>query len=272
MLMSQSDPSFVPVALTIAGSDSGGGAGIQADLRTFSFHRVHGASAITCVTAQNTTSVSRVDALPPESVIAQIDAVTSDFDVRAAKLGMLLSEPIISAIAQRLGQEPVANLIVDPVMVSRSGDTLIDKAAIEALSNKILPLADVLTPNVYEARLLSGRSINSLDEMKSAAKEIFSLGSKSVLIKGGALQGELKGVDVWFDGSDFKVLFTESIDTPNSHGTGCTLSAAIAANLALGYEVFPAIQAAKEYITQALKHSLSIGKGSGPVGHGFALG
>lgn len=270
--MNDSSKPFLPVALTIAGSDSGGGAGIQADLRTFSFHRVHGTSAITCVTAQNTTGVSRVDALPPESVVAQIDAVTSDFEIGAAKLGMLFHEPIIAAVADRLSSSVIENLVVDPVMVSRSGDSLIDEAAVAALRNKILPLADVLTPNVFEAQLLSGVKIETIEHMKEAAKAICDLGPNAVLVKGGAMSDEMKAVDVWFHGKDWQVLRTEWIDTPNTHGTGCTLSAAIAANLALGHEPFLATKAAKDYVTEALKHSLSIGKRRGPVGHGFELG
>lgn len=270
--MNETEASPVPIALTIAGSDSGGGAGIQADLRTFSFHRVHGTSAITCVTAQNTTGVTRVDALPPEPVVAQIDAVTSDFDIGAVKLGMLFHEPIISAVASRLSAKWVENLVVDPVMVSRSGDSLIDESAVAALRTKVLPLADILTPNVFEAQLLSGMKIETVEHMKKAAKAICELGPRAVLVKGGAMRKEMKAVDVWFDGKDHQVLQTKWIDTPNTHGTGCTLSAAIAANLAIGYEPLPATKAAKDYVTEALKHSLSIGKGRGPVGHGFKLG
>ena len=269
--MTEIDRSSVAVALTIAGSDSGGGAGIQADLRTFSFHRVHGTSAITCVTAQNTTEVSRVDALPPKSVIAQINAVTDDFDISAAKLGMLFHEPIISAVADRLGANIIKNLVIDPVMVTRSGAPLMNETAVTALRNKILPLADVLTPNVYEAQLLSGMKIRTFEHMRDAANAICELGPRAVLIKGGAMPGAMRAVDLWFDGRDQQILQTKWIDTPNTHGTGCTLSAAITANLAIGHEPFSATKAAKDYVTAALKHSLSIGKGRGPVGHGFEL-
>ncbi|MEO0518485.1 MAG: bifunctional hydroxymethylpyrimidine kinase/phosphomethylpyrimidine kinase [Cyanobacteria bacterium P01_A01_bin.116] len=264
-------PVAPPVALTIAGSDSGGGAGVQADLRTFSFHQVHGTSALTCVTAQNTLGVTRVDALPPEAVIAQLEAVTSDISVQAAKTGMLLNQPIIEAVAAYLQAQPIDQLVVDPVMVSRTGATLIDEAAIAALCTQLLPLADVLTPNRYEAQMLAGMEITALKDMKIAAQKIQGLGPSAVLVKGGGFTGDLRGVDVWFDGTQLKVLQTEPVETDNTHGTGCTLSSAIAANLAKGIATLPAVEAAKHYVTQALHHSLSIGKGQGPVGHFYPL-
>ncbi|KPQ35591.1 MAG: hydroxymethylpyrimidine/phosphomethylpyrimidine kinase ThiD [Phormidesmis priestleyi Ana] len=260
-----------PVALTIAGSDSGGGAGIQADLRTFSFHRVHGTSALTCVTAQNTLGVTRVDALSPEAVIAQIEAVTSDIGVQAAKTGMLLNRPIIEAIAQHLQAHPIPQLVVDPVMVSRTGDKLIADEAIAALRHRLLPLATVLTPNRYEAQMLADMDIATLEDMRCAAKKIYALGPQVVIVKGGGFTGELRGVDVWYDGDRLEVMTTERVDTPNTHGTGCTLSSAIAANLAQGLDPLAAAIAAKNYVTNALKHSLSIGKGQGPVGHFYPL-
>jgi hydroxymethylpyrimidine/phosphomethylpyrimidine kinase len=261
----------IPVALTIAGSDSGGGAGIQADLRTFAFHKVHGTSALTCVTAQNTVGVSRVDALPPESVIAQIEAVASDIGFQAVKTGMLLNAEIIGAVANVLARLQFALLVVDPVMVSRTGAQLIDDDAIATLTQTLLPQALIVTPNRYEAQILTDLEIETLDAMKVAAQKIYALGSKAVLVKGGGMTGHLKGVDVWFDGDALQVLETEFVDTPHTHGTGCTLSAAIAANLALGKQPLAAVQAAKAYVTEALKHSLAIGQGQGPVGHWFAL-
>ena len=269
--MNISNETSPPIALTIAGSDSGGGAGIQADLRTFSFHRVHGTSALTCITAQNTTGVTRVDALPPEAVIAQIAAVTSDFCVGSAKLGMLLNGEIMAAVASELRDRPIANLVVDPVMVSRAGDKLIDDAAIETLRQEILPLADVLTPNIFEAQILIGDEIATVEDMMMAARELGSLGPKAVLIKGGALKENPTAIDVWSDGKSCKVIETERVETNNTHGSGCTLSAAIAANLALGLESEKAIRAAKDYVTEALRNSLSIGHGNGPLGHGYAL-
>ncbi len=261
-----------PVALTIAGSDSGGGAGIQADLRTFSFNRVHGTSALTCITAQNTMGVSRVDALPPESVVAQIKAVIDDIGVQAIKTGMLLNQGIIQAVAAYMKQMPSPPpLVVDPVMVSRTGAQLIDDAAIATLTQQLIPLAQILTPNRYEAALLSNLPIQTLADMEAAALKIHQLGAAHVLVKGGGMEGDLRGVDVWFDGQEVTVLKTETVDTTDTHGTGCTLSAAIAANLATGAAPLEAVTLAKNYVTTALKHALRIGKGQGPVGHFFPL-
>jgi hydroxymethylpyrimidine/phosphomethylpyrimidine kinase len=262
----------VPVVLTIAGSDSGGGAGIQADLRTFAFHCVHGTSAITCITAQNTLEVTRVDALPAAAVVAQIQAVVQDIGVQAVKTGMLLNQEIITAVAQQIEALGIDNLVVDPVMVSRTGAQLIDDAAVATLRDRLIPLAVVVTPNRYEAQLLSGLEINSLDEMKVAAEQIYqTLNAKAVLVKGGGMTGNLRGVDVWFNGHQMETLTTTLIDTTNTHGTGCTLAAAIAANLAHSQEQLAAIRKAKEYVTTALKYALDIGKGPGPVGHFFPL-
>jgi hydroxymethylpyrimidine/phosphomethylpyrimidine kinase len=266
-----SDQSW-PIALTIAGSDSGGGAGIQADLRTFSFHLVHGTSALTCITAQNTLGVNRVDPLPPVAVVAQIEAVVDDIGVQAIKTGMLLNQGIIQAVVGYLKQHPgLPPLVVDPVMVSRTGAQLIDDVAIATLTRELIPLAQVLTPNRYEAALLSGLQIESLEDMEAAAIKIHQLGSAHVLVKGGGMEADLRGVDVWFDGREVVVLKTETIDTTDTHGTGCTLSAAIAANLARGADPLTAVNDAKAYVTTALKHALRIGKGQGPVGHFFPL-
>jgi hydroxymethylpyrimidine/phosphomethylpyrimidine kinase len=263
---------IVPVALTIAGSDSGGGAGIQADLRTFAFHCVHGTSAITCITAQNTLGVTRVDAIPAAAVVAQIQAVVDDIGVQAVKTGMLLNGEIISAVAQQIEALGIKNVVIDPVMVSRTGAQLIDDAAVTTLRNHLIPLARVLTPNRYEAQILSGLEINNLDEMKAAAEWIHqNLQPKAVLVKGGGMTGNLRGVDVWFDGDHLETLTTTLVDTTNTHGTGCTLAAAIAANLALSQELTTAVRRAKEYVTMALKYALNIGKGQGPVGHFFPL-
>lgn len=260
-----------PIALTIAGSDSGGGAGIQADLRTFAFHQVHGASALTCVTAQNTLGVNRVDALPVESVVAQVEAVVSDMRVQAVKTGMLLNQAIIAAVAAQVQELGLANLVVDPVMVSRTGAQLINDTAIATLRDTLIPLAFILTPNRYEAQILSGLEIRSLDEMRAAAQRVYQLGPKAVLLKGGGMRGELQGVDIWFDGDRFTTLQTSTVNTPNTHGTGCTLSAAIAANLALGQDPLAAVKAAKDYVTTALKYAYNPGRGQGPVGHFFPL-
>ncbi|OWY67049.1 bifunctional hydroxymethylpyrimidine kinase/phosphomethylpyrimidine kinase [cyanobacterium TDX16] len=260
------------VAMTIAGSDSGGGAGIQADLKTFAFHCVHGTSAITCITAQNTLGVTRVDALPVAAVVAQIQAVVEDIGVQSVKTGMLLNQEIITAVSQQVESLSLDKLVVDPVMVSRTGAQLIDDAAVTSLRSQLIPLATIVTPNRYEAQILSGKEIHSLDDMKTAAEDIFHrTGAKAVLVKGGGMLGEARGVDVWFDGDRLEIITTTQVDTKNTHGTGCTLAAAIAANLALGKEPLIAVRQAKEYVTTALKHALNIGKGQGPVGHFFPL-
>ncbi len=270
--MNPSTKPRIPIALTIAGSDSGGGAGIQADLRTFAFHCVHGTSAITCITAQNTLGVVRVDAMPKAAVVAQIRAVWEDIGVQGAKTGMLLNQEIITAVAQEVETLGISNLVVDPVMVSRTGAQLISDDAVQALRNDLIPKATIVIPNRYEAQILSGLEINSLDDMQAAAKTIHrDLGAKVVLIKGGGMEGSVQGVDIWFDGENLKTLKTEPINTKNTHGTGCTLAAAIAANLAQGEELFTAVQKAKDYVTTALNYALDIGKGAGPVGHFFPL-
>jgi hydroxymethylpyrimidine/phosphomethylpyrimidine kinase len=262
----------VPVALTIAGSDSGGGAGIQADLRTFAFHRVHGTSAITCVTAQNTLGVMRVDAMPPEAVVAQIQAVHEDIGIQAAKTGMLLNKEIITAVAQQVEMLQIPNLVVDPVMVSRTGAQLIDDDAVQTIRNILIPKAVIVTPNRVEAQILSGLPIHTLDDMRAAAQIIHhNVGAKVVLVKGGGMQGSVRGVDILFDGRKMETLTTHHVETKNTHGTGCTLSAAIAANLALGYDLITAVRQAKVYVTTAISHALDIGKGQGPVGHFFPL-
>ncbi|MEO1132182.1 MAG: bifunctional hydroxymethylpyrimidine kinase/phosphomethylpyrimidine kinase [Cyanobacteria bacterium J06639_1] len=260
-----------PVALTIAGSDSGGGAGIQADLRAFSFHRVHGTSAITCITAQNTLGVTRVDALPPEAIVAQIDAVISDIGVQAVKTGMLLNRNIIEVVADALARGEFGRIVVDPVMVSRTGAQLLDDDAVAVIRDRLIPLADVLTPNRYEAELLTGNSIQSVADMQTAARAIHAEGAKAVLVKGGGLTGAEQGTDVWFDGDRLEILSVPPIATRHTHGTGCTLSAAIAARLALGSPAWEAVQLAKDYVTQAIAHALAIGRGQGPIGHFFPL-
>lgn len=269
--MRASASASIPVAMTIAGSDSGGGAGIQADLRTFAFHRVHGTSALTCITAQNTLGVTRVDALPPAAVVAQIEAVVEDIGVQAAKTGMLLNAAIIEAVATQAERGIFPYLVVDPVMVSRTGAQLLADEAIATLRTRLIPLATVLTPNRYEAQILSGQEIHTLDDMKTAAQKILPLGSVAVLVKGGGMGGDLRGVDVLAMGDRLEVIPTPPVETLDTHGTGCTLSAAIAANLALGVEIHSAIHAAKTYVTQALHYSLRIGQGQGPIGHFFPL-
>jgi hydroxymethylpyrimidine/phosphomethylpyrimidine kinase len=269
--MTVSTQRSIPVALTIAGSDSGGGAGIQADLRTFAFHKVHGTSAITCITAQNTLAVRRVDVLPPEAVIAQVEAVAEDIGFEAVKTGLLPNAEMILAVSQTVQKNNIQALVVDPVMVSRSGAQLIDADAIAALKTHLIPQALILTPNRYEAEILSNQSIETLEDMKEAAIAIHRLGPQALIIKGGGCAGTLQGTDIWFDGQHIEVLKVAPILTPNTHGTGCTLSAAIAAQLALGQSSLNAVKTAKHYVTQALQHALQIGQGPGPVGHWFPL-
>jgi hydroxymethylpyrimidine/phosphomethylpyrimidine kinase len=259
------------IALTIAGSDSGGGAGIQADLRTFAFHCVHGTCAVTCVTAQNTVGVTKVEAMSPDVVTAQIDALGNDLKIDSAKTGMLLDRGIIEAVAQQIEKWELKQLVVDPVMVSRTGAQLIDDRAIASLREVLFSKAIVVTPNRYEAQLLTGKEIDSLEKMQAAAEAIHDFGAATVLVKGGGMKDALQGTDIWFDGERHHLLKATAVNTKNTHGTGCTLSAAIAANLAIGEPLFVAIQKAKDYVTTALQYSLSIGSGSGPVGHFFPL-
>ena len=261
----------IPSVLTIAGSDSGGGAGIQADLKTFVCHRVHGSSAITCVTAQNTQGVNAVVPISGAMVKNQLDTVTSDLTITALKTGMLLNAEITQTVVDFLQEKSFDNVVVDPVMVSRTGDKLINEETIDIVINQLLSLASVITPNIYEAQIISGMTIANLDDMKTAAEKISQRGIKNVLIKGGGLKGEYQGVDLFYNGEDFQTLQTQVINTKNNHGTGCTLSAAITANLALGKPLFTAIAQAKEYVTEALNFNLDIGGGNGPVGHVFPL-
>ncbi|WP_019504286.1 bifunctional hydroxymethylpyrimidine kinase/phosphomethylpyrimidine kinase [Pleurocapsa sp. PCC 7319] len=260
------------IALTIAGSDSGGGAGVQADLRTFALHCIHGASAITCVTAQNTVGVTQVQAMDAAVVRSQIEAVGTDFKINSLKTGMLLNRDIIEVVAQQIQKFAFKQLVVDPVMVSRTGVQLIDDDAIASIQNLLLPQALIITPNLYESQILSGLTINTIEDLKQAAVIIQeSFGSTVVLAKGGGLSGNDRGRDVWYDGTEIRTLSEKVIKTKNTHGTGCTLSAAICANLALGKDLWSAVVAAKKYVTNALEHSLDIGAGNGPIGHFFPL-
>lgn len=258
-------------ALTIAGSDSGGGAGIQADLKTFFAHGVYGMSVLTAVTAQNTLKVTAVETLPQDFVLAQLEAVFSDIGVDAAKTGMLASAGIIETIADFLKSKNFKQFVVDPVMVSKSGHRLLEKSAEEALKNKLLPIALVATPNLFEAEVLLNRTIRNPKEMKEAAKALFDLGVKNPLIKGGHLSG-MPALDILYDGYNFFEWEKERIETKNTHGTGCTFSAAITANLAKGYSVIESVELAKNYITGAIKTAVPIGLGHGPVNHFFGTG
>lgn len=257
-----------PVALTIAGSDSGGGAGIQADLHTFAAHAVHGTSVLTSVTAQNTRGVRNVHPIPAVTVAAQLDAVLSDFDVAAVKTGLLLDEAILSLVAERAEAGALPDLVVDPVLVAGSGDTLFtgDPAGyLERLS----PHTIVLTPNIPEAEALVGGSINTLDDMREAARALARYGSQAVLVKGGHVLDAAASTDVLWTQGRILELSLPRVDTRNTHGTGCTLSAAIAARLAHGHPVSRAVGGAKHYLTEALTAAAGwrLGAGSGPVHH-----
>ncbi len=256
------------IALTIGGSDSGGGAGIQADLKTFTALRVHGCSALTCVTAQNTTGVLRVDALPPEALAAQIEAVLSDLPVAALKTGMLLNAGLIEATAAALAPLQLPRLI-DPVMVSRAGSVLLEPTAIAAY-RRLLPLAELLTPNLHEAQLLSGREISGVADVETAAKHLLDLGPGAVLIKGGGWP-ELRGRDYLLQrGAPGQWLEHAAIDTPHNHGSGCTLGAAITAHRALGLPLPSAVRQAKSFVEGGLRQALAIGAGQGPLCHWHA--
>jgi hydroxymethylpyrimidine/phosphomethylpyrimidine kinase len=256
----------IPIALTIGGSDSGGGAGIQADLKTFTAQKVHGCSAISCVTAQNTLGVSRVDALPPEALTAQIEAVVSDLAVAALKTGMLLNQPLIEAAAATIAPLAIPKLI-DPVMVSRAGAVLLEEGAIEAYRRCLLPQAELLTPNLHEARLLSGCPIEGGTDVERAAERLLAMGSAAVLVKGGGLV-ELKGRDYLLtQGGTGQWLTHAPIATPHTHGSGCTLGAAITAGRARGLELEAAVVAAKRYVEGCLREALAIGAGQGPLCH-----
>jgi hydroxymethylpyrimidine/phosphomethylpyrimidine kinase len=251
--------------LTIAGSDSGGGAGIQADLKTFSAFGVYGMSVLTSITAQNTRGVSGIHDLPAPFVALQLDAVLTDLGADAVKTGMLSNAEIVQAVSEKLLQHQAKYLVVDPVMVAKSGDSLLNKDAREALRKLLLPLATVVTPNLPEAQALSERKIATVQEMKQAAEIIHGLGPQYVLIKGGHLPGE--ALDVLFDGRTFAEFSSRRIRTRHTHGTGCTFSAAIAAGLALGRSLPDSISVAKKYVTRAIQHSLPLGQGHGPLNH-----
>jgi hydroxymethylpyrimidine/phosphomethylpyrimidine kinase len=256
--------------LTIAGSDSGGGAGIQADIKAMSANGVFAMSAITAVTAQNTEEVTDVFELPLSIIAAQIDAVFDDFDVSAVKTGMLSSAEIVKVVAKLLKPQNVTNLVVDPVMIAKSGHRLLKPDAVEALMHELIPLALVVTPNIHEAQQLSGIEIKTLNDARRAAKIIHRLGCRHVLIKGGHLL-EDRATDLLYDGRFFELFKSEFIDTPHTHGTGCTFASAIAAHLALGKPLTQAVTAAKAYITEAIRHGLAIGHGKGPTNHFYFL-
>jgi hydroxymethylpyrimidine/phosphomethylpyrimidine kinase len=253
-------------ALTIAGSDSSGGAGIQADLKTFQAHGVYGMTAITAVTVQNTQKVYDIQELRPDIVRGQIDCLFEDLPIHAVKIGMVAAVPLIEAVAAALDRPQRPPVVLDPVMVSKSGYALLRPEAQEALVRLLFPLAEVVTPNIFEAEKLVRGRIRSVADMQEAARAIRDLGAAKVVVKGGHLGGE-QAVDVVFDGTVCQELAQERFDTPHTHGTGCTFSSAIAANLALGHPFFEAVKRAKVYITGAVRHALPLGQGHGPTHH-----
>jgi hydroxymethylpyrimidine/phosphomethylpyrimidine kinase len=252
-------------ALTIAGSDSGAGAGIQADLKTFAALGVYGTSAITAITAQNTVGVNQVFALSPKLVENQINAIMEDIGAHAVKTGMLANAAIIRTVAKTARRRRLKNLVVDPVMVATSGDLLIEKNAVAALRSELIPVAALVTPNIPEAAELTGMKLRGREDIEEAARRIVEMGAPAVIIKGGHLKGP--AVDLFFDGRKLSALRAPRIRTKNTHGTGCTFSAAVAAYLARGADLEDAVRAAKKYITAALRRGFAVGAGHGPVHH-----
>jgi len=253
----------LPVALTIAGSDSGGGAGIQADLKTFAALGVHGTSAITAITAQNTLGVTDILELPVSLVVAQIDAVMDDLGARAAKTGMLASSAIIEAVAASVARHRIDLLVVDPVMVAKGGARLLREEAVEALRKRLVPLAAVITPNLPEVEVLLARQVRSLEERRQAARDLVAMGARAAIVKGGHAESDV--TDVFWDGQRLAELEGDRVPTANTHGSGCVFSAAIAAGLAKGLDPLAAATMAKAFIQGAIANGLEIGHGHGPV-------
>ena len=252
--------------LTIAGSDSGGGAGIQADLKTFAAHGVYGTSAITAITAQNTLGVIAWQALPADLVTAQIEAVAGDIGAHAVKIGMLATAAIVEAVGAAIEELDLPQVVLDPVMIAKGGDRLLEEDALAAMRAELLPRAHVVTPNVPEAEVLAGMSITSVEEMRQAATRILGMGPRVVLIKGGHLAGP-DAVDVVCSANETFEISRPRIETRHTHGTGCTLASAIAANLALGLVERGAIERARDYLDGAIRHAPGIGRGHGPLNH-----
>lgn len=255
----------VTKTLTIAGSDSGGGAGIQADLKTFTSLGTYGMSVVTAITAQNTTGVFGIQNISVDMIEKQLDAVIPDFGVHAAKTGMLSVSAIIELVADKLTHYRIRKYVIDPVMVSKSGHTLLQPDAVQTLVRRLLPIAHIATPNLPEAELITGLKIGDVEGMEAACRAIHAMGARHVVVKGGHLSGG--ATDVYFDGKSFHHLKAVRIRTKNTHGTGCTFSAAITAYLAMNYTAIDAVRAAKRYVTAAIRHALKIGRGHGPLNH-----
>lgn len=253
-------------ALTIAGSDSGGGAGIQADLKTFAAFGVYGTSAVTAVTAQNTLGVTDWLAMPERLVAAQVDAVLSDIGADAVKTGMLANAAIIRTVADRLRAHAAERLVVDPVMVAKGGHRLLEEDAVAALVERLLPLATVVTPNIPEAEALTNRRIQTWDDVRGAAAQLIEMGARAVVLKGGHMEGD-SATDIYYDGRAYREYTSVRVRSSNTHGTGCTFASAIAAGLARGSSLTDAIALAKSYVTLAIQHAYPVGRGQGPVHH-----
>ncbi|UCF36509.1 MAG: bifunctional hydroxymethylpyrimidine kinase/phosphomethylpyrimidine kinase [Acidobacteriota bacterium] len=262
-----SERANIPRALTIAGSDSGGCAGIQADLKTFGALHVHGMTAITSITSQDTCKVHAVQDLPVELIVSQIRVVADDIGVDAAKTGMLSCVATIEAVAETVNEVGIPNLVVDPVMVATSGDPLIRAEAVDALIQRLLPLALIVTPNLHEAGMLVGESLQTEQQIQAAAAAIAEMGPRHVVIKGGHRTDQSRAIDLHYDGSRFSHLDGPWVETTDTHGSGCTFAAAITAFLARGRNVGGALREAKVYVSRALQQALPLGKGSGPLGH-----
>ena len=252
--------------MTIAGSDSGGGAGIQADLKTFAALGVYGTSVITAVTAQNTLEVVDVVEMPVETVGSQIDAVVGDIGADAVKTGMLSSSAIIEAVVEKVEQHGLTKLVVDPVMVAKSGGRLLRDDAVETLRTLLLPAAAVVTPNAPEAEVLTGRKVASVDDARDAAMQIVEMGAGAAVVKGGHME-DGPASDVFFDGADLRVYTSPRVSTTSTHGTGCTFASAIAAGLASGMPLKDAVSQAKRYVTAAIREAFPMGGGHGPLNH-----
>ena len=261
---------MIKKCLTIAGSDCSGGAGIQADLKAFSAHGVYGASVITSVVAENTSRVISMHNVPANDVEAQIDAVFEDIGIDGVKIGMLPTVETVKAVAAKLEQYKPRFVVFDPVMFATSGDALSEKNVPHAFIEYLFPLCDLITPNIVEAEEFLGGYIDDIPNMEEAGRILCEYGAKAVLVKGGDLDGETSD-DVLFDGENYTTFTAKRVESPNTHGTGCTLSSAIAANLALGKPLVEAVQSAKDYVTAAIENSYTVGKGHSPVHHFYKL-
>lgn len=255
----------VPIVMTIAGSDSGGGAGIQADLKTFAALEVYGTTVITSITAQNTVSVTDLFNMPKSIISSQIDAIMTDIGSDVVKTGMLANTEIIEVVSEKLTEFTFPIVVVDPVMVATSGDRLISEDAIDILRKTLIPLATIITPNIPEAEVLTERKILTLDDARNAAKDLVAMGAKSAVVKGGHMDGP--STDMVYDGKEFRAYTSKRISSTSTHGTGCTLASAIAAKLAHGYSIRDSVSQAKRYVTASIRNAFPIGGGHGPLNH-----